>query len=324
MKNKIIAVLVALGLVGSVSAIEVNENFSINGFIDGSYHDNDLDGGAADHDLGLDEVEIDFLFNAGGVSAEVHLDSHAMDHGDHEALGIEQAFISYTLESGIGVTFGRFGSNLGLEREDPAGLYTYSRAYSNSGYNLGDVDNSAQEGVRIGFANDVVAVAATLFEGTALNDDDLDVELSLSYTGIENLVLGAGIQIDNEASDGTETDVLNVTVLYNAGKLLFGLEYTELDQDGSTVALSGQTEAFTFLVDYEVNEKLGVAFRYSDAEAYDDGAGNSTNNYEKFTIAPNYAITESLGLILEYSDVDIDDTPEVNANEIALELTFTF
>ena len=36
MKNKIIATLVAFGLVGSASAIEINDNLSINGFIDGS------------------------------------------------------------------------------------------------------------------------------------------------------------------------------------------------------------------------------------------------------------------------------------------------
>jgi ribosomal protein L30/L7E len=36
MKNKIIATLVAFGLVGSASAIEVNDNLSIKGFMDGS------------------------------------------------------------------------------------------------------------------------------------------------------------------------------------------------------------------------------------------------------------------------------------------------
>jgi len=322
--KKIIAILVALSAVGYLSAIDVNENLSISGFIDGSYHDNDsVAAGVEDHDLGLDEVEIDFLFNAGGVSAEVHLDSHAMNHGgEADVLGIEQAFLSYTLEGGLGVTFGRFSSNLGLEREDPGGLYTYSRAYSNTGYNLGDVDNSAQEGVRLGYSSDVLSAAATFFEGTALNDADLDVELSIGYTGIENLVLTAGIQIDNGSSAGTETDVLNVTALFSTGKALIGLEYTELDQDSGTVGdAEGQTEAFTVLIDYDLSDKLGVALRYSDAEAYDDNAGNNTVNYEKFTIAPNYAITESLGAILEYSDVD---SAGADANEIALELTFTF
>ena len=39
MKNKILATLVAFGLVGSASAIEINENLSINGFIDTSWND---------------------------------------------------------------------------------------------------------------------------------------------------------------------------------------------------------------------------------------------------------------------------------------------
>ena len=37
MKNKLIALLASIGLVSSASAIEINENLSINGFIDGSY-----------------------------------------------------------------------------------------------------------------------------------------------------------------------------------------------------------------------------------------------------------------------------------------------
>ena len=44
MKNKILATLVAFGLVGSASAIEINENLSINGFIDTSWNDLDAYG----------------------------------------------------------------------------------------------------------------------------------------------------------------------------------------------------------------------------------------------------------------------------------------
>ena len=43
MKNKILATLVAFGLVGSASAIEINENLSINGFIDTSWNDLEAD-----------------------------------------------------------------------------------------------------------------------------------------------------------------------------------------------------------------------------------------------------------------------------------------
>ena len=41
----------------------------------------------------------------------------------------------------LSVTFGRYGSALGFEREDPAGLYTFSRAYNGSDFNLGNIDN---------------------------------------------------------------------------------------------------------------------------------------------------------------------------------------
>ena len=63
MKNKIIATLVAFGLVGSDSAIEVNDNLSINGFIDGSYQKTDNSAAANTEILGLDEIEVNFLLN---------------------------------------------------------------------------------------------------------------------------------------------------------------------------------------------------------------------------------------------------------------------
>ena len=72
MKNKIIATLVAFGLVGSASALDINENLSINGFIDGSYQH--AENAATTQGLGVDEIELDFLFNVGGASGAIHLD----------------------------------------------------------------------------------------------------------------------------------------------------------------------------------------------------------------------------------------------------------
>ena len=71
------------------------------------------------------------------------------------------------------------------------------------------------------------------------------------------------------------------------------------------------------LADYDFNDKLGVAVRFSNNEqsAVDQG------DYEKFTIAPNYAITESLGAIFEYSDVENNLN---KSEEYSVELTYTF
>ena len=312
MKKKIMALIMALSMAGYVSAIDVNDNLSVNGFVDGSYSSSDTEGAADNQSLGIDEVEVNFLFNAGGVSAELHVDSNPGSDTDWD---IEQVHMSYTLENGLGLTLGRFASNLGLEREDPGGLYTYSRAYSAaSGFNLGDVDAGTQEGLRIGYSADTVGLAASFVNDSGnsgnLENDDLDLEISLWYTGIENLTLGGGAYIDNADTNANETDAININATYSAGKALIGAEYTELDQAGN------EREAYLLVVDYDVSDKLGVAIRYSSAEAV--AAGDT----DKITVAPNYAITESLGAILEYSD--IDDAGGSNQELGALELTFTF
>jgi len=322
MKNKITAILAALISAGYVSAIEVNENLSINGFLDGSYSHSDTDrgaaGGADSQSLGLDEAEIDFLFNAGGVSGELHLDNDNGNGPDDENFDIEQVHMSYTLDSGLSVTFGRFGSALGFEREDPGGLYTYSRAYSGNGFNLGNVDNelTVQEGVRFGWSSDQLGVTASLTNSdgnsAGLEDDDLDLELAFAYTGIENLAIGGGAFFDNDADNKDEADAINVHLAYTAGKALVGFEYTEIDPGNSS---SADLEAYQLLVDYDISDKLGVAFRYSSEEV------TASTDYDKITIAPNYAITDSLGAILEYSDIDNEN---VDSDLIAVELTFTF
>ena len=46
MKNKLLAVLATFGMVASASAVKINNNLSINGFIDGSY--SSTDDGAGD------------------------------------------------------------------------------------------------------------------------------------------------------------------------------------------------------------------------------------------------------------------------------------
>jgi hypothetical protein len=328
MKNKILAMLVAFGLVGSVSAVEVNENLSINGFIDGSVSQTDTDGTGAgtgkDGSLGLDEVEVNFLFNVGSVSGELHVDS-APSGGtltSDGGLNIEQAHFTYSMENGISVTVGRYGSALGLEREDPAGLYTYSRAYGNSGFNLGNIDAGAVEGVTVSYAAEAWSIGVSI-ENAAGNDlgvagtaaNDVNYEIALSYTGVENLSVGGGFFIENDVdptiAGAVETDAWNINATYSVGKALLGAEYTEVSPAGSA-----DLDAFLLLVDYDVSDKLGVAVRYSQ------WATSGTADNDTITVAPNYALTDSLGAILEYSSTEVDGGND--SDLIAIELTYTF
>ena len=79
-------------MVATVHAVEINDNISINGFIDGSWTNTDDNTNTNDdNDLDIDEVELNFIVNAGNVSGEIHID----DNDDGGNLGnIEQAHFS--------------------------------------------------------------------------------------------------------------------------------------------------------------------------------------------------------------------------------------
>jgi predicted porin len=337
MKNKILATLVAFGLVGSVSAVEINENLSINGFIDASWNDLDTEkatGGINDRqELGLDEIELNFLFNVGNVSGAIHIDDSDEDSGTPDNdyandanIDIEQAHFTYSLENGLSITMGKYGSKLGFEREDPAGTFTFSRAYgdnANSGsrFNVGNVDAYVFEGVAVGYTGDVVSLNLSFHNGgdSNIEGDDLDTELSFSYTGVENLVLGGGFLFNNQGNSGNdERDMVNVHAAYTTGKFLLAAEYSEIDVDSAVLGGDDKLDAYMFLADYTLSDKMAVALRLSSNEVSNAGDGV---DYDKLTIAPRYSITESLGAIVEFSDIDLGTE---DANLVAVELTYTF
>jgi len=312
MKTKLLAVMATLGMVASASAVKINNNLSINGFIDGSYVSTD-DGDAVNDssDIALDEVELNFLVNAGNVSGELHIDN--TDGADE--LNIEQVHFSYDFGNGASVTVGRFGSALGIEREDPAGLYTFSRAYSDTGFDLGDVDDrSAQEGARLSYSAGDFGLSLALYDSTdAVLDDngtknDLDYELAISYNGIENLTVGAGIQSQRAETGSDDVEVYTINASYTLNKLLLAAEYVNNEEDGDGF----DTAAYMVLADYDVNDKLGVAVRYSNWET------GETTDSDKLTFAPNYAITDSLGAIVEFSAEEQSDGDEIDSVAIDL------
>ena len=311
--NKLIALVAAFGLVGvsyAQDAGKISDNLSLAGFVDASYNSTE-DGGAQTDNIGIDEVEIDFLFGFGSVSAEVHVDSTGGN------LSVEQAFATYDLGNGFSVALGKYGSSLGLEREDPAGLYTYSRAYGGTNanaLNVGNADVNVGEGIAVNYSADDFSIRVSFEDGenTNIDGDSLDTEVSVSYTGIENLTIGGGIQSGNGADDG-DTTVISGT--YTAGKALIGAEFIDAENVSGG---ANDADAYMLLVDYDVNEKLGVALRYAEV----DEDGGVAGDYEGFTIAPNYAITENLGAILEYTDGERAGATDVET--LALELTLNF
>ena len=140
----------------------------------------------------------------------------------------------------------------------------------------------------------------------------------MSYTGIENLSVTAGVinrsEIDSKpanVNDGDDSDIYSVNAAYTLNKLLIAGEYTSIEVDGAD-----DLSAYLLLLDYDINDKLGVALRYSEWET-----GAATES-DKITFAPNYAITDSLGAIVEFSAEEASGGDEEDS--IAIELTYTF
>jgi len=349
MKNKLLALFASLGMSGfAFGDIQIGENVTIKGFIDASYHNVNSDGNSDTSDLSLDEAEIDFLFNSGSVSARMDIDtgSQGLNSADPtggtatDGLGIEQAHFTYTTDGGLSVTVGRMGTLLGFEREDPAGLYTFSRAYSNVNFNLGNIDGAGlynrHDGVRFGYSTDSFTVNVSVDQNvnqdldskTGNNDDDdsrLNYEIAVAFTGVENLNLGIGYRNDRSedargvlTNSAEDADILNIHAAYTAGKALLAAEYTTLNAESAGVR---DLDAYMLLLDYDFTEKLGGAVRYSKDE--DNAGGLNRTNTTKWTIAPNYAITENLGAIAEFSSVNPDGANN-DSTEFAVELTYTF
>jgi hypothetical protein len=320
MKNKLLAVMATFGMVASASAVKVNNNLSINGFIDGAYSLTDNAGATPDEQaFGVDEVELNFVVSAGSVSGLVSVDTDLSASGlsADDNIDIEQAHFTYNVNDSISVTFGRYGSSLGFEREDPAGLFTYSRAYTDE-FNFGDIDGAGSaDGLTVAYAAGDFTLAASIEESVDQDleaaEGDLDLEVSFTYTGFDGINIGGGYFFDN-STPAQELDKLNLHISRQFGKLLLAGEYSTLEAQDS------DRDAYMLLADYDVNNKLGFAVRFSNAEQAAVG-GVATADYEKFTIAPNYAITESLGAILEYSDVEDNGD---KSEEYAVELTYTF
>jgi len=325
MKNKILALFASLSMSGFVFGdIQIGENVTIKGFIDASYQNTNSDAAATDSaDISLDEVEIDFLFTSGAVQARVDLDTGFQNLAADDANGIEQAHFTYTTDGGLSVTVGRFGSALGFEREDPAGLYTYSRAYSqnNGRFNLGNIDNNdhRSDGVRFGYATDSYSITASvdqnIDQNLTANDSRLNYEIALAFTGIENLNVGVGYRNDRSSSvTGDDHNVINVHAAYTAGKALVAAEYTVLDPETSGAK---DADALMLLLDYDFTDKLGGAIRYSQEDT------SATADQTKWTIAPNYQITDNLGTIVEFSSINPDGGNN-DSTQFAVELTYTF
>ena len=361
MKHKIAitsAFLAASSL--TMAEIKINEFLSFEGFVDMSYShsDTDFEGeGGSDNSFGIDQVEIDWLFNFGKVTAQIDLEYE--EAGDETE--VEQAFVSYDLGNGSALTMGRYESMLGLEAKEPTGLYQYSNAYSilSSELSGGSPLPQYAQGVKFTKTTDTSFLGLSIQDqafGTGVGSlggsgGDLDnpdgtyaVEAAASITNGDTTYFIGGVYEDGD--DFSDVWFLNGHVSHQNGPWTVGAEVFVGNADldlGGFADVDLDLMGGLIMANYAYNECSSITARISfvqyDTVLSDGGSQSIGFDVEglKYTLAHNYALTDNLAIITEvsYSDLNIDvsgnfgEGPEdlsADGDELlgAVEVLFTF
>jgi hypothetical protein len=274
--------------------------------------------------MGLDQWEIDFLFNPmEGLSAQV--DVNDVDGG--EGVEVEQAFITYDLGSGFGLTAGRFLTPLGYEGAEPIYLYQYSVSATIIGY------PGYANGVAATYGDDWGGLFVSVVDGSYTGDEDADdvsFEAQLKLTPMEGLTFqagyasekfaatpGSGILGDDDFDPGLgsyDQGIANFWVEYVTGPWTLAAEYNSLFEIGGP---NGDGDGYLVMANYAFNDKVALTLRHSGVEL-DDGYDNT-----EFTVSPSYAFNDHLLGLLEFRTDDFDDD-SLDGESYAAELIFMF
>ena len=350
--KKTIAITSALAAASSLATaeIKINEFLSFAGFVDASYshYDADDDGAGKDSDnsFGIDEVEIDWMFNFGKVTAQIDLqyeggrrENAFGDNGSGSDTDVEQAFVSYDLGNGASVTVGRYESMLGLEAKEPTGLYQFSRAYANGQYGDQSILPQYAQGVKYTGQSGDLSYGISLQDESFDNDEDRlggDNNGSYAIEAAASLVSGAityslgGAFEDGD--DNGDTWVVNGHAVYQDGPWTLGAELNIGNSENGTglAGLPGNAtndlDALSGLVmaNYAYSDCCSVTGRISYLE-FEDGSFGLDSEAWKYTLAHNYAVTDNLAIITEVSYLEGDNgTTDYDELLGAVEVLFSF
>jgi hypothetical protein len=301
MKNKIaIASAFIAASSFSVAEIALTESLSVEGFVAAGY----TDSSATNASFDLNEVEISFIFDAGGVSARVDTQYLAAPFaGPNISVGvIDQAFISYDVFGGT-LSAGLMDSQLGFEAFEAPGLYTNSLAYGQP------AQRPADEAVNFTMQLDEVSsVGVSFINGNNsfigdLGSDDAIIEVAYG----RDLGNGFGAHVGTR-SDGAGNDLATGYITYETGAFLFAAEY--IDDEAA------DADSYQLFANYAYADNASVTVRYCSVE---DGVALGDDR-DILTLAHQLALADSLMLTTEYTDNgDADDE-----HEFSVGLLFTF
>jgi hypothetical protein len=290
----------------------------MSGFVDLFYSDQ----GALGADAFGSQVEVNFSYATGPVSAAVGLDfGSGSVYGSSDNL--EEAYVTYDFGNGLSVSGGKMLSYMGFEAFDPTGMYQFSYAYDVS-YSLGmsgpaqDIYDAHDYGASVDYGTDAFSIGIW-----SSLENDAGYELALAFTGVENFTAKA---IWSDFSDqGYEKSTFWVS--YQLAKLLLAAEVAESDDiSGAGVQTAGyDVDGMMIMANYAVSDALALTLRYSDTEYTAYNASTVAYEGSKITVSPSYAFTDNFSGLIEYSTYDKDAGTWLEPEElIGVEFIYTF
>ncbi len=312
----------ALFLATSLTAlaeVKLNDNFSVSGYIEGSYQATSPKPGPSTDSFNIDSSQLLFTTTFKPVTAVVS--TFYVPNATHETTVLD-AYATYDAGGGVTVTGGKFLSYLGYES-----FFTVNNpeiSFANGdflgvipGYHDGVKLDYSDKDVGAGFALvDSVFSGPNYLKGDGELKHNAGFEGYLTYKSIPNLTLWGGFAYDTKGSFETHS-VLSADfwLQYQVDKATsFAAEYAY--KDGG---LGAKGYNWLGLVTYAFTDKVSTAFRISGEKMSDGGPG-----FTKFTIAPGYAVTDKLTVRAEYSYYDYSNNVKDSASFFGVQAYFKF
>ncbi len=303
----------------SEDEFKLSEGLSVTGFVDMSWTMTDPDEGSSEQSLGLDQFEIDFLYDFGeGLTSQVDLEYQ--DNGSGEEVDIEQAFINYAVSESVNVKAGRFLSYSGWETEEPTGLMQFSgTGYAKYFY------GAYQQGVSVNYAGSGFSLAASVvndlgdLEGEARDSEQPAVELMAAIMPSDAVTIKAFYMTDKLEGTDETSDLFNIWASYAVGPMTFAAEYNS-SENAPAAGVGVDATGYLLLANY-AKDKFAITFRYHEWELENDTA--TTEEMSGFTVSPSYAVTDNLLIVTEVRQ-DEDDISGGDSTSFAVEALLTF
>jgi hypothetical protein len=298
-KLPLVLTAVGLGAVSSFAEIKLTDNLSMTGFLDMSASGIAKDTGDATLGMSFDQLELDFLYKFGNLSARADINRYGS-----ETITFEQGFITYSTGP-LSFNFGRFLSTSGFEAAEPTGLFQYSvskNLYNNLG--SGGVYGGYQNGVSVGYTTPLFglygAVVSDLWSGLEteiLNSPGFEGQVSVTpMEGLTAKVSALHQLYDDKVADlGDESQTfLNAWVSFAKGPLTVAAEYNHMlswmIRDGSGAAVDEDQDGMGWLAmaNYKITDNYAATVRYSGIVFPDLGEGDPDT---EITFSPSVALT---------------------------------